>query len=115
MEVNLVYASRHSTYLATLDINDFFISLQKEKIDNSFFKTLSLVDLLTLLKVKLKKVEAISHNNKSLVDISLEEPKLFQTILNELISQKSNIIKNQKKEQQSIRTYFQQLSIKRTL
>ncbi|MFW2605362.1 HAD-IA family hydrolase [Aliarcobacter butzleri] len=113
LEVNLVYASRHSTYLATLDINDFFISLQKEKIDNSFFKTLSLVDLLTLLKVKLKKVEAISHNNKSLVDISLEEPKLFQTILNELISQKSNIIKNQKKEQQSIRTYFQQLSIKK--
>ncbi len=113
LEINLIYASRHSTYLASLDILDIFEIIKNPDIlsSKSEFKNMKISDFFELLNIEIKNTKLSTMGNTMFGKLKDSNViKLVHSILEDNIEQiKINI----NKEKSKIKKYLTELGVKK--
>lgn len=108
IKTNLLYASRKSIYLATLNENDFNF----EKFNFFKFRTFTILDIYDLYKIQLKNIILKDYSNTPIKEINkiyINDRNLLDIFMEDFSTNKEQIKINIKKDKELFLEYLEQI------
>ncbi|WP_419767653.1 hypothetical protein [Arcobacter sp.] len=115
IDINLIYASRHSTYLACLDIDELLNEDDNTFINNYLYQSICVEDFYKLLKINITNDIIYKHKNLFVGDtklIQVNNISLLKIIYDDIKLNELLIKRNIEHERMLISKYIEDLGVK---